>query len=224
MNKRSITIKHPNGSMNVGFYPGTHSSDIRDAVLSRLGHPTNTPIFFVDSEGHDVVLSSAMPDQLVLQAQVAVPGMAPASGGHLVANGKSHSPSKPKASASKLENAIPFAVVAFFGILAVVTAILLPDYIPQEMIEVGKGKSARKMAAGELEMWRWLCLRARKPLIDAFVAACVWGTTYLSIRRWGNPETRPKWATYQVDCCYGMLASGTSVLLKELAKSYTPKY
>lgn len=57
-------------------------------------------------------------------------------------------------------------------------------------------------------------------IIKAIVAGAVWGLTYLYIRRYLNPDTRDKYATYKSDAVYGALASAVAYVAKLVINAY----
>jgi hypothetical protein len=57
-------------------------------------------------------------------------------------------------------------------------------------------------------------------IVDAIIAAVVWGLTYLYVRRYLNPENKRDVSRFRLDAMYGGLAAGVAVLLKEFIQIY----
>jgi hypothetical protein len=60
----------------------------------------------------------------------------------------------------------------------------------------------------------------QKLIVNAIIAAVVWGLTYLYIRRYLNPENKYNVDKFRLDAIYGGIAAGCAVILKEFIQLY----
>ena len=65
--------------------------------------------------------------------------------------------------------------------------------------------------------------KLRKHVVDNLIGSCVWGFTYLYVRRAMNPEFRGKIHSYIQDGFYGTLATFCTGFLKAVVTNFLPK-
>lgn len=63
----------------------------------------------------------------------------------------------------------------------------------------------------------------QKLLINAIITGILWWFTYLYIRRYFNPENKNNIEKYRLDAIYGGIASGISIIIKDLINDYIIK-
>ncbi|TFJ84017.1 hypothetical protein NSK_005112 [Nannochloropsis salina CCMP1776] len=61
----------------------------------------------------------------------------------------------------------------------------------------------------------------KKALVANLRDSAIWGLTYLYVRRFCNPEFRPKMATFVQDGYFGALASFATTLIKQVINNFT---